>query len=314
FTVIEKEFAPFEEFAVYCSDDTEEEKVPSREWVKYKTFDQFDYELAEDNMLVLDKAKVFVDGKFFTEDYVLTADGKLRTEFGLEIRHGQMIQPWFKEKFGLTDDNKRCRIRLEYPFNVEYIPEKLKYMYESADGLALFMNGERISTENSTATPIDNCFTVTEIPCELIKKGDNVLAVELDFYERTNIEGGFLCGKFGVKLGEKDTLTELPKTIRAGDLRKQGLPYFGGRIRFSADIENGEYLVETDDMRLSAINVNGKTLAFKPLRAEITVSNGKIDGEMVLNRNNCFGADGLCDIKKKLIEQGFEKITISKSR
>ena len=310
FAVIKKEFAPFEEYALYCSDDIKVAPDKKPKWAEYKTFDEFDYQLEEDNMLVLDRARLYIDGKFLTEDYILNADKAVRNKFGLEIRHSQMIQPWFKEKFGLINNKKNCRIRVEYEFNAEYIPERLDYMYETADGLALFINGSPVSTENSRKTPIDNCFTVTEIPCGLLKRGNNTLAVEFDFYEKTDIEGGFLCGEFGVKLGNKDTITALPLKIKVGDLCEQGLPYFGGRINLFALAEDGEYLVKTDDMRLSAFNVNGKTLAFKPLQAEISVKGGRINAEIVLNRNNCFGADAEGDIHKRLIEQGFGKITL----
>ena len=314
FAVIAKQFAPFEEYALYCSDDIKVAPEKDAKWAAYKTLDEFDYRLEEGNMLVLDRARLYIDGEFLTEDYILNADRKVRAKFGLEIRHGQMIQPWFKEKFGLINNTKHCRIRVEYDFNAEYIPARLDYMYETADGLELFVNGTPVSTEHSRKTPIDNCFTLTEIPCALLKKGGNTLAVEFDFYEKTDIEGGFLCGEFGVKSGDTDTITALPEKLKAGDLRAQGLPYFGGRIKLFAKAEDGEYLVKTDDMRLSAININGKTLAFKPLQAEISVKGGKIDAEIVLNRNNCFGADAEGDIHKRLKEQGFDKITLLKKQ
>ena len=314
FAVIEKRFAPFEEYALYCSDDIKVAPKACAKWTEYKTLDEFDYRLEEGNMLVLDRARLYIDGEFFTEDYILNADKKVRAKFGLEIRHSQMIQPWFKEKFGLTNNKKHCRIRVEYDFNAEYIPDKMDYMYERADGFALFVNGAPVSIKDSRKTPIDNCFTLTEIPCGLLKKGRNTLGVEFDFYEKTDIEGGFLCGEFGVKLGETDVITALPAKLKAGDLRAQGLPYFGGRIRLFAAVKDGEYLAKTDDMRLSAININGKTLAFKPLQTEISVKGGVINAEIVLNRNNCFGADAEYDIHKRLIEQGFDKITLFKKQ
>ena len=86
------------------------------------------------------------------------------------------------------------------------------------------------------------------------------------------------------------------------------------RIKLFAVAEDGEYLVKTDGMRLSAININGKTLAFKPLQTEISVKGGRINAEIVLNRNNCFGADADGDIHKRLKEQGFDKITLLKKQ
>ena len=44
-------------------------------------------------------------------------------------------------------------------------------------------------------------------------------------------------GDFGVEIGQDmvDNIVKLPNKLKVGDLREQGLPYYGGRIRIEKE-------------------------------------------------------------------------------
>jgi hypothetical protein len=167
---------------------------------------------------------------------------------------------------------------------------------------------------NKQSSEIDNCFTVVTLPKELLKVGKNTISTSFDFYEYTNIEGSFILGNFGVELGNDmvDNIVKLPNKLKVGDLREQGLPYYGGRIRIEKELEPGEYLAKTNDMDLSVELFNGNPIIFKPFETDFTVKDNKLIIEMALNRNNSFATNSIEDKRNNLIKQGFEEITIYK--
>lgn len=91
------------------------------EYVSVPMPETFAYRLDEPNFLVLDNAEFFVEGKGQGRDYVLNIDRKLRSGFGLEIRNGEMVQPWFRKKYE-NFRKKYCRLSLAFRFICEYLP------------------------------------------------------------------------------------------------------------------------------------------------------------------------------------------------
>ncbi len=310
YAVIRKTFGAFEELVLLCSDTIELPETTESSYTPYKTFDKFKFELTEDNMLVLDNPKLYVDGEFLCQKFVVFCDQEVRKRFGLELRSGEMVQPWFKEKFHPAQDKKYGKVALENDFNVETVPQSLKYMFEDTPTLELFVNGQKVDISKKQTTEIDNCFTVVDIPTELLIEGKNTLTVSFDFYEKTNIEGGFLLGNFGVKLGDIDSIVKLPDVLTTDDLTTQGLPYYGGGIKLYADLENGSYKAVTENLNVAVAKVNGNALAFVPFETEFEVADGKLTVEVILNRNNSFGVMIIDGKRVGVIKQNFDKFEI----
>lgn len=284
--VVEKAFAPNEEFAVICAKEVVGENVKVAEEEPNYVLSEFEYELQEDNMLVLDDAKCYVDGELFKQGFVLDIDRAVREKFSLERRHSEMIQPWFKKKFYDNNDKRYCKITLNYTFNIRLLPNILRLMFELSPNTEVCLNDTNVDMSVLSSTEIDNCFSVLELPTSLLKEGKNELNISFDFYESTNIEGAFLLGNFGVD--ENDNLVSLPKKLNSGDICKQYLPYYGGRIKLYANIDNGEYIVTTPNLNCASAVINGKDMSFSPNRCEIEVLNGKVEIEIAMTRNNCF--------------------------
>ena len=267
--------------------------------------ERFDYSLDEPNFLVLDNAEFYVDEIRQGEDYVLNVDRTIRAKFGLEMRHGEMIQPWFKKKYFSARDIKYCRVTLVFRFDCESIPKEAGIMTEEYRNMKIFLNGRELDVSERKRTKIDNCFRITKIPFELFRDGENEIEMSFDFYEDTDIEGIFLCGQFGIRKGEqKDTVILLPDQLRAGDLCSQGLPYYGGRVTLNVPFPNGKYLAESKNLACALMIANGKRMAFPPYRAEIEVTEKNLKIELVMTRNNLFGCSDENGKHSRLISQG----------
>ena len=316
YVVVDKELDAYEEFAIICSDSMAYKKAEKKQLEKVASITSAEFNLLEDNMLVLDYPRLYVNDELLCQKYFVFCDHDLRKKYGLAIRHcEQMVQPWFKEKYFDTYKNKYGRVTLEYDFNIKDMPEDdVKYMFEEQPAFELVLNGEKVKLGNKQSSEIDNCFTVVTLPKELLKVGKNTISTSFDFYEYTNIEGSFILGNFGVELGNDmvDNIVKLPNKLKVGDLREQGLPYYGGRIRIEKELEPGEYLAKTNDMDLSVELFNGNPIIFKPFETDFTVKDNKLIIEMALNRNNSFATNSIEDKRNNLIKQGFEEIIIYK--
>ena len=302
---IKKHFDRDEEYVLFLTRMEEPLREEKRAGKAVSLPESFDYSLDEPNFLVLDNAEFYIDGERQGNDYVLNIDRKIREKFGLEARHGEMIQPWYKKKYFPVQDKKYCRTSLVYRFDCESIPKEAGIMTEEYRDTEILLNGQKLDISKAKQTKIDNCFRITEIPFELFRRGENEIEISFDFYEDTGIEGIFLCGKFGVMRGEKkDTVIPLPEKLKAGDLCLQGFPYYGGRVTLNVPMPNGKYLLESKDLASALITVNGKRIAFPPYRAEIEVIEENLKIELVMTRNNLFGGSDENGNHSRLLPQG----------
>ena len=214
-------------------------------------------------------------------------------------------QPWYEKKYFPIQDKKYCRAVLVYRFDCESIPEESGIMTEEYRNTEILLNGQKLDISKAKRTKIDNCFRITEIPFELFRSGENEIEISFDFYEETGIEGIFLCGKFGVRKGEKkDTVIPLAEKLKAGDFCLQGLPYYGGRVTLNVPMPNGKYLLESKNLACALIIANGKRIAFPPYRAEIEVIEENLKIELVMTRNNLFGCSDENGNHSRLLPQG----------
>lgn len=297
--------------------------IDSREgYTEAADISAYPYRLEEENICVLDMAAVIYENQVIPRQEVLKADRCLRTELGYPWRSGEMLQPWYEKKQmesgekGNSDKENKVtgnrnkegkdkihKITLRYNFYTEIITAELTMAIESLDKvIKISLNGKEISRE-STGKWIDICYDRVRIPADDLSIGENTLEVVCEYGRTDGMEAVYLLGYFGVSLQEenrKAVLTELPKTLRIGDITPQGLPFYSGKLSYltegiinssreSGESSKGRLLVGLGDFGGACVKLIGeeeKILAFPPFKAEIA---GLKEIQLVFTRRNTFG-------------------------
>ncbi len=312
--IIDKSFTPNEELALYFSNEINVQKKEELSLDKEVILDEFEYELLEDNFLVLNKCNLYFNEELISSNYSIYTDIDLRKKLGISVRGNQMLQPWFQEKYFPEQNVNYGVARLHYEFNVEILPKDVKIMFELQKNERILVNGQEIDLSSIEESPIDCCFNIAHINDSLFKNGLNSIDVIFDYYFTSNIEDHYLMGKFGVKLGEKDTIISLPKTLKAGNVNYQGLPYFGGKLLLKSKLENGDYQVSVDKMGVASIKANGVPIIFSPYQTITGVKNDILSLELSFTRQNTFGIITVSNIIEGIKEQYFDIFKIRKVR
>lgn len=291
-TVIVYEFARAEELMLHIT----KEAVAAGKYGRAETVltdipCTAEYSLDEDNVLVLDRARCYADGNYIGEYEILKADRAIRTRYGLDLRGGEMVQPWFRKKFGNAEFSKKiCEIKLEFRFNVAVMPQKIALMTEDPDSFIYELNGKPIIITAREESHIDCCFTVLHLDADCLTPGENVLSMQGVFGEETNLEALYLLGDFGVKAEKISTITSLPARLAYGDITEQGLPFYTGNLTYHIPVEKGRYDVSFGKFSAACLSATGKIAAFAPFEInDINAENGIISVTAHLTRKNLFG-------------------------
>ncbi len=263
----------------------------------------FRYSMDEPNVCLLDMGYVKIDGQEKTDlKEILKADQYIREFFGVPVRKGNMIQPWFRARFSEPPETLG-KVKLFFPFYVDEKPvAALKLAMETPEEFDISLNGEKTSFKDQ-GWWVDNSIRVTELPAEFLKKGENMLVQEVAFSEEVNLEAIYLLGDFGVRLeGTKKIIGPLPEKITFGNLTRQGFPFYSGRITYEIEglsvLEKGERAIlkvpeyEAACIKVDPASENEKMIAWYPNEADVTSSigsNQKLALEVVLTRRNLFG-------------------------
>ena len=310
--VIERNFENDGVLALLCSG----EKIKEKKIIEKPTGfpKEFDYKLEEPNVLPLDFADCYIGGEFFVRGDVLEIDRKIREKFGLEQRHGEMVQPWFKDKFYPAPENL-CKVTLKYSFTAAEPVRGVSFMTED-ETAEIRINGNLLDGKTWHGTKIDGCFRIIPVADDFLKVGENEITVAFEFNERYDIEGSFLCGEFGVYGNdENETLKPLPPKLKIGDFTVQGLKYYGGRISLCSPLKNGVYRLIADDLPCAACVVNGVPAIFPPINAEFEAKNGELSVTLSFTRQNTFGTEFKNGVRSGLIPQGLsEKTSLIQTR
>ena len=262
----------------------------------------FAYSLSEPNVCVLDMARFQIDeAQWQEETEVLKVDQAVRRAFGLPMRSGEMVQPWYREQ---TEDRPQVvgKVRLRFEFWIEQIPEEpVQLCVERPEWCQIRVNGQTLDS-----TPrgwwVDNAFKRLAVPLDCLAEGLNVVEWEVDFKQSTNIEALYLVGNFGISLsGTRKTLTALPATLAIGDLTAQGLPFYSGAVTYEIPVarrlDSGEKaFLELGEWEGACARVgepgHETIIAWQPYRAEVTQAargSESIALELILTRRNTFG-------------------------
>ena len=251
------------------------------------------YELTEPNVLVLDIAKYALDNEELCDkEEVLRIFDIMcqKAGYGDDI---SKVQPWV-----VPDLPAEHTVTLEFEINSDIKVKGAMLALEDPDKTTVTFNGKAVKY-------VDKGYytdqAIRKMPIPEIKKGKNILRVTYPFAMRTTVERLYILGNFGVKvIGQNTTITALQDKLAFDDITKQGLPFYGGSIRYILPIEcpeEGDYYVRTPHYRAAVIGVyaDGKrteTIAYPPYLAKLgKLSAGKheIVLEAFISRHNCFG-------------------------
>lgn len=264
----------------------------------------FSYALEEPNVCVLDIADLSVEGEEWQQDLeILKADQAVRRHFGLPLRGGEMLQPWFARKCGQAEAAvPACGgVTLRFRFYADELPKGVRLAVETPERFVIRLNGGVLSGVEADAFWVDACFRIIPVPDALLRAGENELILQAAFTPDLNLEAAYLLGNFGVRLsGLEKHLTGLPPMLRVGDTVPQGLPFYGAGIGYRITLPQpalGNRLVlRFPERPLDAACVeitdgrNTRMVAFAPYEVDVTAMAGRqVQLRYILTRRNTFG-------------------------
>ncbi len=264
----------------------------------------FTYTLSEPNVSVLDLAQYRIgDSAWMPETEVLKIDEAVRRQFGLPLRAGNEIQPWFERKH-LPRPKAVGRLQMRFEFNVERMPASpIQLALEQPANFTILLNGRPVQSNASTGWWIDLAIRTLALQPRLIKPGTNTIELSTDFRADIDIESLYLIGAFGVRLnGTSKIITTLPPTLEPTDLVNQGLPLYSGVVTYHIPIPKQartaeDVAIQTPQFEAACIKAGAgnspkQMIAWQPYQAEIpeeALSRGELDLQVTLTRRNTFG-------------------------
>ncbi len=263
----------------------------SRSYVRLPANRVWSFKREEPNVCLLDMAMYSFDGKnYLPEEEVLRIDDAARKRFGLPSIMGKLAyQPW-----AITEDTEK-EVFLRFTFNSTVEAEA-------------FLAFERIISATFNGKPVDitpcgyyvdEDFTKIALP--KTQKGTNVLDVKLTVTKKYGVEPMYLLGDFDVTLtGTEKTLSEPRRRLGFNSVTEQGMPFYGGNIVYSNEIETDDCSIEINVAKyrgaLVGVRLDGEEkgcIILPPYRLWIDgVKKGRHLLELTLygNRNNTFGS------------------------
>lgn len=234
------DFAPGQEAVLYLTaEDTPLPPVRQASWEPPDLLSQVErYTLDEPNVFVLDGAKLWLEGDLLSqEDEILNLDRTLRKKLGLKPRGGEMVQPWAQK----AAEPRRVNIELCYRIPVEKCPQTPVYLaLEELPDMRLRINGQAVPLHKEDMFWVDRCFSVYRLPQEVWRVGENELSLSACYHENSGLEAMFLLGGFGVWFRDgRPTIGKLPPRLKIGDLVRQGLPFYSGKVGYTFRLPRG---------------------------------------------------------------------------
>ena len=264
---------------------------------------RYAYRLDEPNLCVLDVATWEIEGeKEQPLNEILKIDRAIRRHYGLPYRGGEMLQPWYAEKYVPGHADTLGRVTLRFPFDIQTLPADSLYLcLETPERFIVRVNGKSTDKQDK-GWHIDPAIRKIALPASLLRKGHNEISLNFAFSRDIDLEAMLLAGHFGVRLdGIKRTLTSLPDSLHTGDVTTQGLPFYSGGITYLVDSlpvpDKGQRVwIETKGYAGACLKTtDGETAqmaCWPPYRLDVTASAAKrkpAEVTVVLTRRNTFG-------------------------
>lgn len=182
--------------------------------------------LNEPNVLLLDMAEYALDDQpYAPAEELLRADNACRRQLGWPVRQEAVVQPWT-----LAPETPEHTVRLRFAIQSETAVAAPKLAMEHPETAVIRFNGRTVSA-SPDGYYVDKAIRTVTLPP--VEPGTNVLELVLPFGRRTNVEWCYLLGDFGVRAcGREAVLTAPPRTLAFDSIVHQGLPFYGGQVRY----------------------------------------------------------------------------------
>lgn len=259
----------------------------SEEGSVYTGSGPFDYSLSEPNICVLDAADYrFGGGDWQPTSDVLKIDRLLREKHGIEVRGGEMCQPWFTAQHTAK---KLADVELRYTFEIEAMPAWVDFVIEEPERFTVEINGTPLDLSDSKRW-IDIAFHRCSLPAASLRPGKNEIVLKTCYQENSNLEAVYLLGEFGVRLAGADRkLVVLPDQLEVGDLCRQGLPFYSAVVTYHLPLPENALRLRLPEFGGACARVNGQVLGWDPYEADVSGSEGSVEVDLFLTRRNTFG-------------------------
>ncbi len=263
------------------------EETPEEEIIReFSLTGGVSYTLHEPNVLLLDKAKWSLGKGYHARGDLDLITAKIRKALGLP-RYRNNLQPWICPP---EPEKAKVDVRFEVKSDVE-LPAHLALEYAEYE---LTVNGEPVTAEPD-GYYVDKAFRT--VPISLVK-GKNIIDLRVPMGEFDCLENCYLLGDFGVKLcGTNARIVPLPERIDFSDLKKQKMPFYGGKITYHTTFEAMGGKAEISANYASAlltvrVNDEEKDILFAPYSASFSLKEGEnsLDITAYAPRENAFGA------------------------
>lgn len=194
--------------------------------------ENWQFELDDPNVLVLDRIRYSMDGGPFHADYILSADKKIRQALGAPARGGQMVQPWVSRD--KTEPGKQTDLILLANFFCNDVPAGVELAMEHPEWFRIYLNGTLIEQPAESGWWVDRCTRRIPLPDDAFRPGENVLELRGRYHkDLSGLEAMFLLGDFSVK---DEKIGKPVTSLSTGSIVDQGFPCYSGNIIYKTEV------------------------------------------------------------------------------
>ena len=185
------------------------------------------FTLSEPNVFLLDKAQYALDnGEWHRKTELLRIDNIIRSKLNYPLRTELVAQPYITGNHDVRDHI----LHLKYEIISHVETGTVHLAMEELSHSKIYLNGKPIKIE------VDGYYTdksIEKMKLPGLKKGKNIIQIEMAYGVRTNLEWMYLLGNFGVVVhGAHKHIEELPDRIFFGSWTTQGLPFYSGNVTY----------------------------------------------------------------------------------
>ncbi len=197
------------------------ERIPSKEFDYKKAVS---YERTEPNVLLLDMCPFRLDGgEIEPTEEILRINNRCRERLGMPLQNMTQVQPW------TVQASQKHSLELFFTVQCACDVSGTYLCYENAD--EIIVNGEVVPVQTD-GWYIDKAIQRTAMP--MLRAGENTITVRVPISEKKHAEAMYLIGDFDVQLrGCESRIMPKGETIGFGDAAGQGLPFYGGSLRYN---------------------------------------------------------------------------------
>lgn len=241
---------------------------------------EYEYILEDDNVLCIDKWKMFVDNGSAVKNEIIKHDYNDNEWLDVTMGAWEMQLPQERD-----EENFPVDLWYRIPFKCDFVPNNIRILIDGFSGsnYELYINGKEVKSKGRRSK-IDAEIKEIDVE-EFLIKGENLIVVKLTVVRRTDglLDLIKLVGDFAVaEENKKHKITFKKAKLKIGDWTKQGFPFYSGTINYKTSFELSEKYLK-GELLLSAecgedvleISINGekpKILPWHPYKLYITDS------------------------------------------